>query len=395
MHQGKNSSTWSSNDVIDWAISEGRLLPDIESFVGQLGGRLVNAGARIDRIAVHSKTLHPELVAHATYWTRASGKAIPVRPRRGIEKTDRFLGSPLQVVFEQRQAVRQDLTRLEDDAHSAFTELVEDGYSDYLALPIELSDNLVAAMIFVTQHSEGFSEDDCLELEQLVRFLIPIIETFAYRLLTRSLLNTYVGQRTGQKVLTGMIQRGDAERINAALWFSDLRDFTLLSETLPAEQLLQLLNSYFETVAAAVTPRGGEILRFIGDAMLIVFPIEDGVSAEAACNNALESAFDVFSSLAPLNHLRNRRQQPSIQFGVGLNIGEVIYGNVGARDRLDFTVMGPAVNRTARLEALTKSVGETILVSKEFADRCSRSMRFCGAHQVKGIAEPLQAYCPA
>jgi len=149
-----------------------------------------------------------------------------------------------------------------------------------------------------------------------------------------------------------------------------------------------LLNEYFEFVAAAVNARGGEILRFVGDGMLIVFPINDNISKQAACNSAIDAAIDAQSTLASLNHRRRRHGQPTIKFGVGLNVGEVIYGNVGAPDRLDFTVMGPAVNRTARLESLTKELGCNVLFSENFARLIEAPSKFLGHHAMKGIAEP-------
>ena len=191
-----------------------------------------------------------------------------------------------------------------------------------------------------------------------------------------------------------MVRRGDADVINAALWFSDLRNFTQLTEDLPPKDILGMLNDYFEYVSAAVSARGGEILRFIGDAMLIVFPITDEVSRREACIAALESAMDAQASLAVENHRRRRQGDPEIAFGVGLNVGEVIYGNVGALDRLDFTVMGPAVNRTARLESLTKALGHAVCVSALFAAECDAPMLDLGEHAMKGIAEPQRVFAP-
>ncbi len=205
-------------------------------------------------------------------------------------------------------------------------------------------------------------------------------------------MTTYVGKRTGEKVLSGMIRRGDADTIHAALWFSDLRNFTHLTETLPAKEVFAMLNEYFEFVSAAVRARGGEILRFIGDAMLIVFPISSDVSKKSACNAALESAKDARATLAVINHLRKRKTKPLIEFGVGLNVGEVVYGNVGAPDRLDFTVMGPAVNRTARLESLTKKLGHDVLVSKDFSDQIDYDTISLGLHSMKGIVEPQSVF---
>jgi adenylate cyclase len=298
----------------------------------------------------------------------------------------------MQQLFDTRKRVRQRLDQLPADAHLAYTELAEAGFTDYLALPIMFSWGLGSALILSTQKAQGFSDADIENFRKLRSYLSPIIEVYSLRHLSKSLLDTYVGKRTGEKVLAGMIQRGDADIINAALWFSDLRDFTQLTEALPARQVLEMLNEYFEFVAAAVTARGGEILRFIGDAMLIVFPIDDDNSRKSACNAALDSAIDAQNTLASLNHRRRRHAQPEIRFGVGLNVGEVVYGNVGAPDRLDFTVMGPTVNRTARLESLTKTLDCSILYSQAFAEQIDAPSRFLGMHNMKGIVMPQAVY---
>jgi len=167
---------------------------------------------------------------------------------------------------------------------------------------------------------------------------------------------------------------------------------TQITETHDADQVLGLLNDYFEFIAAAVTARGGEILRFIGATILIVFPIDDKQDKRAACQAAIDAAIDAQNTLASLNHRRRRQGQEAIEFGLGLNVGEVIYGNVGAPDRLDFTVMGPAVNRTARLESLTKETGRNILFSKEFADLIDEPVQSLGKHNMKGIDKPQAVF---
>ena len=205
-----------------------------------------------------------------------------------------------------------------------------------------------AGFIVASDAEQGFSDGDIAKFTALARHLAPVLETISNRRIAVTLLDTYLGPRSGRRVLEGKIRRGDGEAIEAAMWFSDLRDFTPLTESLPISDLLQMLNHYFETVSAAVMSRGGEILRFIGDAMLIVFPVDERRTRRQACQAALHAAEDAFASLAPVNLMRRRGGQPEIRFGVGLHVGQVIYGNVGAPERLDFTVMGVAVNRTAR-----------------------------------------------
>jgi adenylate cyclase len=383
---------WSPQPVIDWLFREGRMLDERSDFVWQLGHQLVASGAPVERLLLTIQTLNPEIAATSNTWMKSTDSIVDYSAQHSTLKTDRYIGSPMQQLFDTKKRVRQRLDQLPEGAHAAYTELAEDGFTDYLALPILFSWGLGSALILSTKCAQGFSDDDIENFRILRNYLAPIIEVYSLRYLSKSLMNTYVGQRTGEKVLSGMVQRGDADVINAALWFSDLRDFTHFTETLPAQQVLEMLNEYFEFVAAAVTARGGEILRFIGDAMLIVFPIDDDMCRETACNAAIDSAIDAQSTLASLNHRRRRHGQPEIKFGVGLNVGEVVYGNVGAPNRLDFTVMGPTVNRTARLESLTKTLGCNILFSKEFSELIDTPSSYLGLHAMKGIAEPQAVF---
>jgi adenylate cyclase len=371
---------------------EGCQIDTTGEFVLQFARQLSACGAPVDRLLITIQTLNPEIVATSNLWRRDDDKVQVYQAEHRIRETDRYIGSPMQQLFDTEKRVRQRLDQLPQNAHSAYTELAEDGYIDYLALPVMFSSGFGSALILSTKQPEGFSEADIESFRLIRMYLSPVLEVHSLKYLSKSLLNTYVGKRTGEKVLAGMIRRGDADVINAALWFSDLRDFTQLTETLPAQQVLQTLNDYFEFVSAAVTARGGEILRFIGDAMLIVFPIDDDMCAKTACNAAIDAAIDAHSTIASLNHQRRRHGEPEIRFGVGLNIGEVVYGNVGAPDRLDFTVMGPAVNRTARLESLTKTLGCDILFSQQFAELIDTPSQPLGLHDMKGIAEPQAVY---
>jgi adenylate cyclase len=370
---------------MDWLFTEGRKISDTNRFTQELATRLVASGAPIDGIRIMVRTLNPQVLAYADFWSSSTNTTQTAAARHDVRSTDRYLGSPLQVILEEHRSLHQPLGDLPENPHGAYAELIADGFTDYLGIPIELSDGALSAIVFTTKSASGFDAADIERLHRLRDYLAPVLELHSMRHTAISVINTYVGQRTGKKILNGMIQRGDADLINAALWFSDLRNFTHLTETLPADQLLDMLNNYFEFISAAVSARGGEILRFIGDAMLIVFPIDAETCHRAACNAAIDAALDACNAIATLNHQRQRQGQPAIEFGVGLNVGEVIYGNVGAPDRLDFTVMGPAVNRTARLESLTKSLGTNILFSQEFAKLIDAPVQDLGDHPMKGI----------
>lgn len=384
----------SAQSVIDWVFSAGRRIESTNRFVHQLAHQLNRHGACVDRLMVSLLTLNPQLVGTSETWLKSTDMTTPINATHDVRNTERYIGSPLAVIYETHKRVRQRLDKLPEDAHRAYTELAEDGFTDYVALPVFFGEVAEpgAAIIISTKRNGGFTDQDIESFRQIRDYLAPVLEVHALRHISRSLMNTYVGKRTSEKVLAGMIKRGDADRINAALWFSDLRNFTQITETLPADQVLEMLNEYFEFVAAAVSARGGEILRFIGDAMLIVFPIDNNMCAQTACNAAIDAAIDAYNTLATLNHQRRRHNKPEIEFGVGLNVGEVIYGNVGAPDRLDFTVMGPAVNRTARLESLTKEFDCNILFSKDFAEMIETPSQFLGNHDMKGIAQPQAVY---
>ena len=388
------AASCSAQAILDWVFSEGRRIESTNKFVQQLAHKMNEHGASIDRLMVSLLTLNPQLVATSETWLKSTDVTTPINASHSVRNTERYIGSPLQAIYDTHKRVRRRLTSLPQDAHRAYTELAEDGFTDYLALPVLFGEVAQpgAAIIICTKKEDGFSDQDIESFRQIRDYLAPVLEVHALRYLSRSLMNTYVGKRTSEKVLAGMIKRGDADVINAALWFSDLRDFTHLTETLPPEQVIAMLNEYFELISAAVTAQGGEILRFIGDAMLIVFPIDDDMCMETACNAAIDAAIDAQSTLESLNHRRRRHGLPAIEFGVGLNVGEVVYGNVGAPDRLDFTVMGPAVNRTARLESLTKTLSCNILFSEKFAGLIETPSEFLGHHQMKGIAEPQAVF---
>ncbi|HKJ51448.1 MAG TPA: adenylate/guanylate cyclase domain-containing protein [Gammaproteobacteria bacterium] len=388
----------STQAIFDWLFTDGRRIENSNRFVHELAHRINANGGDIDRLMVSLLTLNPLIVGTSETWLKSTDTTSTILASHDVRISERYIGSPLQAIYETHKRVRQRLDKLPDDAHRAYTELAEDGFTDYLALPVLFGENAQpgAAIIFCTRRPAGFTDADIASFRRIRDYLAPVLEVHALRYKARSLMNTYVGRRTSEKVLAGMVRRGDADIINAALWFSDLRDFTRITETCDSAKVLQMLNDYFEFVAAAVGARGGEILRFIGDAMLIVFPIGKQAGRETACRAALESALDAQSTIATLNFQRRRHGQPQIEFGVGLNVGEVVYGNVGAPDRLDFTVMGPAVNRTARLESLTKELGRNILFSREFAELVDTPSEFLGDFEMKGIdaVQPVYALPP-
>lgn len=386
-------SGWSLETVVAWLAREGRKIAEPALFVEALGLELIDIGAPVMRLRVGCQTIHPQIAAWSVGWQRGTPGADEFRASHGITERDTYRGSPVEHLHKTGRPFRRRLVDLEEGRdHLLLHELAAEGGTDYLALPLVFSDGQINFFTLVTDGAPGFADADIEKFTRLVDHAAPILEVYTTRRIAQALLDTYVGRRTGERVLKGQIKRGDGEVIEAALWFSDLRDFTPLTENLEPKRLLAMLNAYFETVAAAVTARGGEVLRFIGDAMLIVFPIGPGTDKAAACVAAVDAAIDAFDSVAAVNSRRRRAGEPPIRFGVGLDTGTVIYGNVGAADRLDFTVMGPAVNRTARLEALTKELGRALLMSADVAGVVASPTESLGRHRMKGVAAEQEVF---
>ena len=385
-------SGWKLQSAVTWVLTEGRLIAQPTRFLEGVIDALRAAGAPIDRIAIAIGTLHPQIGSWSLFWKAPMDHVELSHRERGILMSDSYIGSPVQPVRERGEVVRRRLDNIGPQDHATYHDLVAVGMTDYLALPMVFSDGSRNFVSFATAQPGGFADEDVAKLSTLPIWLGPMFEAIEQRNLAVTLLNTYVGAQTGHQILQGLIRRGDGETIRAAIWYSDLRDFTAINEQLAPAEVIAMLNSYFELVAAAVTARGGEVLQFIGDAILVIFraPHEDDV--KDACIAAVDSAVDALDSVAVVNHRRQRAGDLPIRFGVGLHVGAVTHGNVGSPDRLGFNVIGPAVNRTARLEDLTKQVGVPLLLSRELATISEKPVRSCGFYPMKGVAEPQEVF---
>ncbi len=388
-----NRKDWNIDSVVEWIFTDGRHCTTLDSFTSGLANALLDANAPVTRLVMTFRTLHPQFAAERVLWQRGEGMISHRRSDHNIWSTDAYKGSPIEIITKTGQPYHRKLVDLDAEKdHKVLFDLAAAGVTDYYGQLIPFTFQRQSTFLVNTDQPGGFTDADIAKFDRLVKRLAPVVEVLVTHTIAVGLLDTYLGPRTGRKVFAGLIKRGDGEEIDAALWFSDLREFTLLTESLPAGDVLDLLNAYFEHVHSAVTAYGGEILRFIGDAMLIVFPVEQGkeptLARRDACRAALDAAVDAFSSLAVLNRRRHRDGKPEIRFGVGLHFGHVIYGNVGAPGRLDFTVMGPAVNRTARMESLTKELGVPLLLSEEMGKIADVPVTPRGKHPMKGVAEP-------
>ncbi|CAN5767202.1 adenylate/guanylate cyclase domain-containing protein [soil metagenome] len=363
-----------------------------DAFVEQVMNRVVQAGIPLWRAYIGLQLVHPQLLAMGYMWRRGE-KVQEITRAYGIQFTPAYIGSPMQAVREQGRRVRHRLNDLTEHDHLVLHELRADGGVDYLAIPMRIRrDGPLPIVTFATDSPTGFSDEDVADLERVVDMIGAVTEMNIERSVAETVANTYLGRQIGQRVLNGAIRRGEGEEIRAVLWFSDLRDFTGMNERMTPGELLELLNNYLQLVGNALTSNGGEILKFIGDGVMGYFPAEDALFLPMVTAQALAAARRLIDDVEAANEARAAGGAEPLRFGVGLHVGPVTFGNVGTEDRLDFTVIGSAVNRASRLEGLTKELHVPVCASAEFNDACMTPLKSLGKHAVRGIVEPLEIF---
>ena len=375
--------------VIDWLLSVRLRRLRATLLLDNFCRRLRGLGLPLDRATLHVPQLDPQLRSVTVQWDVESGGAVETGRAHGIEATDYFRLSPVPSVLDGRPAIRRHLELADCPLDfPVLSDLKAAGYRDYLMHPLPFSRGQMKAIGIASRQPGGFSAFHIALFEAALPAFAAVLELGHLHRTARGLLDTYVGPNTGERILSGTIKRGDGELIDAVLWYCDLRDFTALSERLSLDQVIAFLNDYFDHVAPPIERQGGEILKFIGDALLAIFPIRshDQVPCRA-CEAALAAAEEALAGLDGLNAVRRAANQTPLHFGIALHRGQVIYGNVGAADRLDFTVIGPAVNLVTRMESLARDLDPPLVLSPAFAAASARPCRSLGRHAFKGIAQ--------
>jgi|AraplaMF_Col_mMF_1032025.scaffolds.fasta_scaffold00062_24 adenylate cyclase len=376
-------------EAIDWMIDGCVSAPTAELVLDQTCARLIACGVPLAHAAVFVRTLHPEIMGRRWFWQAGSGSE-GLNLEHDIFEDPEYRASPIKYVFDEAKPLRRRLDA--PDCPTDFTFLArfrEQGVTDFLAFPLRASDGTVNACAWMTKMPGGFSDAAVAALEAIVRPMARMVEVRALKRIAINLLDTYVGGQAGARILAGQIRRGNVQSIRAAIWLSDMRDFTARADRMPAADLVALLNRYFDCQVPAIREQGGEVLKFMGDGLLAIFPIETSVTA--GCDRALTAARKVEAEIAAADW-GGLEAPGGVKFGVALHVGEVLYGNIGSTDRLDFTCIGPAVNIAARIERLTVETGRTILASAEFAAACGDRMVPLGSFALKGVSVPQSVY---
>jgi adenylate cyclase len=379
------------SDIREWLIDGARSAPQPLAMFDALCKRLTEAGIPLWRVGFFIRTLHPDIFGRNFIWKPGEQIAIGTVDF-DIQDTPEFNASPLSIVFRQGREVR---CRVGDPASSRYPiidDLRAEGVTDYIALPILFIDGSAHATSWSTKQEGGFTDEQLGALRSIMPPLARLIEAVSLRRIATTLLDTYVGNRAGEKILGGQIRRGHAESMNAAIWLSDLRGFTALSDRLPSEVVVDILNNYFDCQVAAIQAHGGEVLKYMGDGLLAVFPIDEYVGdSEQVCARVLEAACETRASVEAMQYPVGDTIE-HFRFGVALHVGPILYGNIGGGSRLDFTCIGPAVNLAARLEKLTGKLRRTIVASEGFAGICSGGWHDLGEFPIAGFSKAQRVY---
>jgi adenylate cyclase len=375
--------------VLDWLAGGALSGAQSQDVLAELCERMVACGIPLWRVAVFVTTLHPDVMGRRFLWQAESGVTTS-EALHEIKETDDFRQSPFSTVYATRVPLRRRLADKDCELDfGVLRDLLDQGGTDYAAFPLLFTDGSIHVATFATRQPGGFTAAQFSALESVIHPLARVAEIRALRRTAGNLIDTYVGHQTGERILAGKIRRGYVEAIRAAVWLSDMRGFTALSERSPPQAVIERLNVYFGCQVPAILEHGGEVLKFMGDGLLAIFPIEDGQDAGSVCRRALDCARAFRARIAALPR---QEDGDAIRFAVALHVGDVMYGNIGGGNRLDFTCIGPAVNLAARMEKVAAKLGEAVVASAEFTGYCPEQFRPLGEHTVAGFAAPQPVF---
>jgi adenylate cyclase len=377
-------------EILHWLTNDTRHERFIDNIFAELAVRLQQAGIPVKRATLHFLIHHPQWLGARIMWADGMREAELSVVDYDVRERSEYIGSPANEMFDGAIEVREALDR--DPAlgrkHALYDEMRAKGLTDYVAWPLYHTLGKQHLVTFATDRPGGFSEEHIARLKNLLPVLALVSEIRLKNRLARTLLETYVGTHAGDLILAGATRRGSGTTVRAAIMICDLREFTRISDSWPRDDVIDLLNDYFDAMSEPIAQHGGEILKFIGDGLLAIFPL----SQPSACANLLRAVAQARKAMIALNE-RNSDRAP-LKYGIGVHVGDVMYGNIGSRARLDFTVIGPAVNMASRLEALTKQLGKTVLLSHAFADfvKDDFDLEKVGEHPVRGFNDPIELF---
>ena len=382
--------------IIDWLAGPAHhnslsLADEFDEFAW----RMLAAGLPLLRATLHLRTLHPQYLGANFVWWRTAGRTVLTFVAHEVQDLFAHEDNPVRRVMVAGETIRRRVD-VADDAldFPILHDLKAEGATDYFALPVKSSLGTNYMVTYVTDRVDGFTEKEISDLIRVSQRLSLLADLRNQRRIASNILIAYLGSNAGPKVLAGQIRRGTGEEITAVLWSSDLRGFTERSDRLAGIQVIAMLNALFDAQAKSIVGHGGEILKFNGDGLLAIFPIKSADMAAAAASNALTAAMQAVEVARNLTSDPSLPGEPPLEIVVALHVGTAIYGNIGAADRLDFTVIGPAVNLVSRIETVAKALNRPIVVSGDFARTYGKPLEPLGRHELRGLATPHDLFAP-
>jgi adenylate cyclase len=382
----------SDSEVLRWLTNDTRSERFVDNIFTELCVRLQRAGIPVKRASLHLLIYHPQWLGARIMWADGKREAELSRVDYDVRERSEYINSPANEIHDGATEVRENLER--DPSlgrrHAVYDELRANGLTDYVAWPLHHTLGKRHMVTFATDRPGGFDDADIASLLELLPILALVSEIRMKNRLARTLLETYVGSHAGELILAGATRRGSGTTVRAAIMICDLRDFTRISDNWPRDDVIHLLNDYFDAMSEPIARHGGEILKFIGDGLLAIFPL----SQPSACADLLRAVSEARQAIIAMNEKNGETGREPVNYGIGIHVGDVMYGNIGSRSRLDFTVIGPAVNMASRLEALTKQLGRTVLLSRAFADFVKNDfdLERVGEHKVRGFSDPIELF---
>ncbi|WP_407187621.1 adenylate/guanylate cyclase domain-containing protein [Bradyrhizobium centrosematis] len=392
MNAPENNAPALADGVVDWLTNGTRDERFIDNIFAQMCIRLQQAGVPVKRATLHILINHPQWLGARMMWSDGMREAEIALVDYDVRERSEYIGSSASEIHDGAAEVRERLY-LDPSLgrkHALYDEMRARGLTDYVAWPLYHTLGKRHIVTFATDRPGGFMDAHVASLKKLLPVLALVSEIRVKNRLARTLLETYVGSHAGEMILAGATRRGSGTTVRAAIMICDLRDFTKISDNWPRDDVIDLLNDYFDAMSEPIARHGGEILKFIGDGLLAIFPLQ----APDACAKLLHAVTEARQAMAALNERNNGSGRAPLNYGIGVHVGDVMYGNIGSTSRLDFTVIGPAVNMASRLEALTKTLGKTVLLSRDFAEMVQPKfeLEHVGKHEVRGFSDPIELF---
>ena len=394
------------DDLLDWATDEGAVSKSIPLLLNSYCRFLCRKGFAIRRCNLATETVHPLMHNTRHVWFDRATDPGPINPavvvarhqytfgdslidevyfNSGSQRNPQFLASPFFVIEKDGELHEEVHPLGTPQRFPVFEDLAALGCCDYYGAVLRNFSGMLQKVGLSTDRTGGFGEKGLGELKESLRLLSLLLNTVVEFQTKNTLATVYLGQDPGRRVCAGMIHRGEVVSIEAALWFSDLRNFTASGEALQPEKVIERLNAYFENIVGAIHEADGEVLKYIGDAVLAIFPVSGERGAKAACVAAASALHDAEKRLVSLNERAMARGEPEVAHGVGLHFGTASYGNIGGSERLDFTVIGRAVNVASRIESQCSQLGASALCSREFVELAGIPSQSLGSFKLKGV----------